>query len=271
MGLRDGVEYRAWREQRSQELIGPYATKTAGGFVSSAERRTSDGWLYGGRDAFCFFADNPLELANLSPPGRLDQRTLVIAFQDCDPPRVISAPGTPNLIVDFGGRREFVGAKDRMEQLVGLWQMWASGSDDPDVWKQVADVSGLPLYSRPVRIASRPQHTAVGALLGLLASIAAVWSASTGAPQSGWLGKVLLAVAVVSTLIGVGRYLPNVVSGFALVLIAGSAVASIVGFSQGHATDGFVWLLTAGLVILVRVWLPRVVKSDIRPFRVDQG
>jgi len=265
MGLRDGVEYIAWREQRSQELIGPYATKTAGGFMSSAQRRTSDGWLYGGRDAFCFFADNPVELAYLSPPGRLDQRTLVIAFQDCNPPRVVSAPGTPNLIVDFGGGREFVGAKDRMEQLVRLWQMWASGSDDPDVWKQVADVSGLPLYSRPVRIASRPPHTAVGALIGLMASIAAVWSAATGALQLGWFGGSTLAVAVTAILLVAGRFLPNVVSGFTLAAIAGSIVSSIVSFSQGYATGGFLWLWMAVLLILVRTFLPRVISSQVEP------
>lgn len=260
MGMRQNAEYMVWREQRSQELIGPYATKTAGAFVSSAQRRTSDGWLYGGRDAFCFFADNPVELAYLSPPGRLDQRTLVIAFQDCAPPRVISAPGTPNLIVDFGGGREFAGAKDRMEQLVRLWQMWASGSDDPEVWKQVADVSGLPLYSRPVRIASRPVHTATGALLGLIASIAGVWTAATGALQPGWLGGVALTLAVGAVLLVAGRFVPNAVSGFALVAIAGSIISSIVSFSQGSAAGGFLWLLMAVLLLVVRVWLPRVIR-----------
>ena len=263
MGLRQNAEYMAWREQRSHELIGPYATKTAGGFVSRQHRRTSDGWLYGGRDAFCFFADNPVELAYLSPPGRLDQRTLVIAFQDCSAPRVISAPGTPNLIVDFGGGREFAGAKDRMEQLVRLWQMWASGSEDPDVWKQVADVSGLPLYSRPVRIASRPPHTAFGALLGLLASIAGVWSAATGSLRPGWVGGVVLVAAIAVALLVAGRFVPNVVSGLALVLIAGSIVSSIVSFSQGYATGGFLWLLMAVLLLLVRVWLPRVISSQV--------
>ena len=265
MGLRQNAEYMAWREQRSQELIGPYATKTAGAFVSSAQRRTSDGWIYGGRDAFCFFADNPVELAYLSPPGRLDLRTLVIAFQDCAPPRVISAPGTPNLIVDFGGGREFAGAKDRMEQLVRLWQMWASGSEDPEVWKQVADVSGLPLYSRPVRIASHPPRTAVGALLGLLASIAGVWSAATGSLRPGWVGGVVLVAAIAVALLVAGRFVPNVVSGFALVLIAGSIVSSIVSFSQGYATSGFLWLLMAVLLLLVRVWLPRVISSQVEP------
>ena len=263
MGLRQNAEYMAWREQRSQELIGPYATKTAGAFVSNAQRRTSDGWIYGGRDAFCFFADNPVELAYLSPPGRLDQRTLVITFQDCSPPRVISAPGTPNLIVDFGGGREFAGAKDRMEQLVRLWQMWASGSEDPDVWKQVADVSGLPLYSRPVRVASRPPHTASGALLGLLASIAAVWSAATGTVQPGWVGGVVLVAAIAVALLVAGRYLPNVVSGLALVLIAGSIVSSIVSFTQGYATGGFLWLLMAVLLLVVRIWLPRVARGRV--------
>ena len=260
MGIRQNAEYMAWREQRSHELIGPYAIKTAGAFVSNAHRRTSDGWLYGGRDAFCFFADNPVELAYLSPPGRLDQRTLVIAFQDCEPPRVISAPGTPNLIVDFGGGREFAGAKDRMEQLVRLWQMWASGSEDPEVWKQVADVSGLPLYSRAVRIASRPPHTATGALLGLFASIAGVWSAATGALQPGWFGGVVLVVVLAAVLLVAGRLLPNVVSGFALVAIAGSIVSSIVSFSQGYSTGGFGWLLMGVLLLLVRIWLPRVVR-----------
>ena len=256
--MRKNAEYMVWREQRSQELIGPYATKTAGAFVSSTQRRTSDGWLYGGRDAFCFFADNPVELAYLSPPGRLDQRTLVIAFQDCSPPRVISAPGTPNLIVDFGGGREFAGAKDRMEQLVRLWQMWASGSDDPEVWKQVADFSGLPLYSRPVRIPSNPPRTALGVLIGVLASIAAVWSAATGSIQPGWLGGVALVVLVAAALLLIGRYLPNVVSAFSLVAIAGSVVSSIVAFAQGFAPNGFLWLLVAAALLVVRVWLPRV-------------
>lgn len=148
-----------------------------------------------------------------------------------------------------------------MEQLVRLWQMWASGSDDPEVWKQVADVSGLPLYSRPARIASRPAHTAIGALLGLIASIAGVWTAGTGALQPGWLEAVLLVVAIALALLVVGRFLPNVVSGFTLVGIAGSIVSSIVSFSQGYATGGFLWLLMAVVMLSVRIFLPRVAQS----------
>ncbi len=251
----------AWREQRSQDLLGPYATKTAGAFVSSQQRRTSDGWLYGGRDAFCFFADNPEELAYLSPPGRIDQRTLVIAYQDCDAPTVHSIPGGPNLIVDFGGGREFAGAKNRMEQLVRLWQMWASGSDDPEVWKQVADVSGLPLYSRSARIQSNPPRTALGALLGLLASIAFIWSSGTGDLQPGWLGGGALVLLLAGALLLLGRFQPNLVSGFAFVAIAGSIVSSIVSFTQGYTTSGFLWIFMAVWLVLVRVWLPAVAPS----------
>jgi len=264
MGPRQMAEYMAWREQRSQELVGPYATKTAGAFVSTPQRRTSDGWLYGGRDAFCFFADNPVELAYLSPPGRLDQRTLLIAYQDCDVPKVHSIPGGPNLIVDFGGGREFAGAKDRMEQLVRLWQMWASGSEDPEVWRQVADVSGLPLYSRPVRIQSNPPRTALGAVLGLVTSIASIWSAATGSLQPGWPGGVVLVVALVILLLILGRFLPNIASGFALVTIAGSVVSSIVAFTQGYATTGLLWLAMVMGLLLVRLWLPRVASRSSR-------
>jgi len=263
MGMRRNAEYMAWREQRSQELIGPYATKTAGAFVSNAQRRTSDGWLYGGRDAFCFFADNPVELAYLSPPGRLDQRTLVIAYQDCESPTVHSIPGGPNLIVDFGGGREFAGAKDRMEQLVRLWQMWASGSEDPEVWKQVADVSGLPLYSRAARVPSNPPRTALGAVTGIIVSIAAVWSAATGSLQPGWIGGLGLVALIAGVLLLIGRYLPNVVSGFALAMLAGSLVSSIVSFAQGFTTNGFLWLVMVVGLLLVRVWLPRVAPTTI--------
>lgn len=257
MGLRESAEYYAWRESRSVELIGPYATKTAGCFVSSTQRRTSDGWLYCGRDAFCFFADNPIELAYLSPPGRLDQRTLVIAFQDCSTPQIQSIPFGPNLIVDFGGGREFAGAKDRMEQVVRLWQMWASGSEDPNLWKEAADVSALPLYSRPVRLPSRPAHTATGAMLGVLASIAGVSSSATGTLQMGWLGGLVLVASAAAVLLVVGRFLPHVVSGFALTAIAGSVISSIVSFSNGYTTSGFVWLLMAVTLVVVRVWIPR--------------
>ena len=102
MGLRDMARYQAWREERAASLIGPYAVKTAGALVSTPQRRTADGWLYAGRDAFCFFADNPVELAYMHPPGQVDQRTLVISYQDCEEPVVQSVPGAPNTIIDFG-------------------------------------------------------------------------------------------------------------------------------------------------------------------------
>jgi len=80
MGLRDMARYQAWREQRAVERIGPYAVKTAGAYMDSTQRRTADGGICGGRDSFCFFADNPAEPAYLASPGKSDQRTpLVIA------------------------------------------------------------------------------------------------------------------------------------------------------------------------------------------------
>lgn len=57
-----------------------------------------------------------------------------------------------------------------------------------------------------------------------------------------------------ATLLVAGHFVPNVVSGFALVTIAGSIVSSIVSFSQGSATGGFLSLLMA--VLLTRLtWL----------------
>lgn len=41
MGLRQNADYMAWRERRSEELIGPYATKTAGAFVSNEQKAVS--------------------------------------------------------------------------------------------------------------------------------------------------------------------------------------------------------------------------------------
>jgi len=259
MGLRQSAEYMAWRENRATELVGPYAVKTAGGLLSQTHRRTSDGWIYGGRDAFCFFADNPVELSYLSPPGRLDQRTLLIAFQDCEAPQIQSIPGGPNLIVDFGGGREFAGAKQRMEQLVRLWQMWASGSDDPAMWKNVADVSGLPLYNRPARITSSPTRTFTGALVGVAASIAAVWLSATNLLQVSLLSGVAIGLLSALVVLLIGRFQPNFVSGFTLISVAGSTVASIVSFTQGNATNGFLWLILMLLLLLTRIWLPRVV------------
>jgi hypothetical protein len=132
----------------------------------------------------CFFADNPVELAYLNPPGQVDQRTLVISYQDCDDPQVHSIPGAPNLIIDFGGGREFVGAQDRMQQLLRLWQMWRGGGQGADLWDATADVAGLPLYQRASRIPSRPGATLVGFLLGLLAAIYVIWGAATENPGS---------------------------------------------------------------------------------------
>jgi hypothetical protein len=216
VGLRDTVEYQRWREQRAVELVGPYATKTAGAFVSSAQRRTTDGWIYGGRDAFCFFADNPVELAYLSPPGRIDQRTLLIAYQDCSAPKVVSAPGTPNLIIDFGDGREFAGAKAGMEHLLRLWQMWAGGSADPTLWKQTAELSGMPFYKRPGRIPSNPGRTALGAILGLMTSIALIINAATGALDSintSLSATVVFILAACGLLLLVGRWQPNITAG----------------------------------------------------------
>ena len=62
---------------------------------------------------------------------------------------------------------------------------------------------------------------------------------------------------------GIGRFLRNVVSGFALVGIAGSIVSSIVSFSQGYAAGGFLWLLMAVLLLVMRIWLPRVIPPQI--------
>ena len=258
MGLRDMARYQQWREQRAAELIGPYAVKTAGAFVSTPQRRSADGWLYGGRDAMCFFADNPVELAYLNPPGQVDQRTLVISYQDCDDPQLHSIPGAPNLILDFGGGREFVGAQDRMQQLLRLWHMWRGGGQGADLWDATADVAGLPLYQRASRIPSRPGATLVGFLLGLLAAIYVIWGAATENPGSTfvnvtWPADALVAAFYLAILTLIGWWLPNVIAGLVIAAVPGSLVAAIVLFAKGYPAGGWMFLGMAIGLVLVRV------------------
>lgn len=258
MGLRDMARYQQWREQRAAELIGPYAVKTAGAFMSTPQRRSADGWLYGGRDAMCFFADNPVELAYMSAPGQVDQRTLVIAYQDCEEPIVRSVPGAPNLILEFGGGREFVGAQDRMQQLLRLWHMWRGGGAGADLWDATAEVAGMPLYQRASRIPSRPGATLFGFLLGLLASIYAIWGSAAGNPDSSFVvvtgaSDALVALFYLAILTLVGRWLPNVVAGFVIAAVPGSLIAAIILFATGYPGAGWIFLGIAVGLVLVRV------------------
>jgi len=252
------ARYQRWREQRATELVGPYAVKTAGALMSTPHRRSADGWLYGGRDAMCFFADNPVELAYLTPPGQVDQRTLVISYQDCQEPVVHSAPGAPNLILDFGGGREFVGAQDRMQQLLRLWQMWRAGGSGADLWDATADVAGLPLYQRSSRISSRPRATLVGFLLGLAVAISAIWGASTESAGAtfvvvSWPGDGIVAALLLVVLVLIGGWLPNVVAGFVIGAVPGSIIAATILFAKGHVAGGWMFLGMSIGFVLVRV------------------
>lgn len=261
LGIREWAQYAGWREQRAIELVGPYGTKTAGALLNTALRRTTDGWIYGGRDALCFFADDPMDLAYMDAPGRIDQRTLVIAYQDCSPPQVVSAPGTPNLIVDFGGGREFVGAKDRMEHLVRLWQMWADSSSAPELWKQTAEVSGLPLYKSGARIASSPKKTFLGAIIGAVGSIMLISGALNDAQNSIPFSPMLIALAVIGCLglvLLLGRWLPNASAGMILMLTPGAFVAAIILFARQEPTAGWSMMILMLLLVLTRLALPRV-------------
>lgn len=258
MGLRDMARYQQWREQRAAELIGPYAVKTAGAFMNTPQRRRADGWLYGGRDAMCFFADNPVELAYMSAPGQVDQRTLVLAYQDCEEPIVRSVPGAPNLILDFGGGREFVGAQDRMQQILRLWQMWRGGGSGADLWDATAEVAGTPLYQRASRIPSRPGATLIGFLLGLLASIYAIWGSAAGNPDSSFVvvtgaSDALVVLFHLAILTLIGWWLPNVVAGFVIAAVPGSLIAAIVLFAKGYPGAGWIFLGMAVGLVLVRV------------------
>jgi hypothetical protein len=263
------ARYQAWREQRAAALIGPYAVKTAGAFINTPQRRTADGWLYGGRDAMCFFADNPVELAYMGAPGQVDQRTLVIAYQDCDEPVVRSLPGAPNMIVDFGGGREFVGAQDRMQHLLRLWKMWRGGGAGAELWDATAEVDGLPLYQRPSRIPSRPGQTLLGFLVGLGAAFYGVWAAvndSDGFLVGGaWPRDFIAALVLVAALLLVGRWLPNVVAGFCIAAVPGSVVVGIIQFVSGYPSAGWLSLgLCIGLIMV------RVVTGQVSGRRQDE-
>jgi hypothetical protein len=255
VGLRDMARYQAWREERAASLIGPYAVKTAGAFVNEAQRRTADGWLYGGRDGMCFFADNPVELAYMSPPGQVDQRTLVIAYQDCDEPIVRSAPGAPNLILDFGGGREFVGARDRMEHLLRLWHMWRGAGAGAELWDATAEIDGMPLYQRSSRLPSRPGQTLLGFLVGLAAVLYGVWGAvnDSGGPilAGTWPQGAFLALLLLGALVLLGRWVPNGIAGFCIAAVPGAIVVAIIQFATGTAGSG--WLLLGAAVGLVVV------------------
>lgn len=168
VGLRDAAEYMAWRETRAVELIGPYAVKTAGGFMNSANHILVDGWLYAGRDAMCFFADDPTMLNAVAPPGMVDSRTLVISYQDCTEP-VITAPGAaPNAILHFGGTKEFVGASARMLEVARMWFMWAVGSLGGDTdWEARYNEIGTPLHTSGLGLSRRVKN-----VISLIAAIA---------------------------------------------------------------------------------------------------
>lgn len=268
MGLRDLARYQAWREERAAGLIGPYAVKTAGAFVNEAQRRTADGWLYGGRDAMCFFADNPVELAYVNPPGQVDQRTLVIAYQDCDEPVVRSVPGAPNLILDFGDGREFVGAKDRMEHLLRLWHMWRGAGAGADLWDAAAEIEGMPLYQRSSRLPSRPGQTFLGFVAGLAAVLYGVWGAvnDSGGPilAGTWPQGAFLALLLLGVLVLVGRWLPNAVAGFSIATVPGSVVIAVIQFATGSPGAGWILLLVSlGLVVM------RVIVAQMAGRRAD--
>jgi hypothetical protein len=96
-------------------------------------------------------------------------------------------PCSPNMIVDFGGGREFIGAQDRMQHLLRLWEMWRGGGAGAELWDATAEVDGLPLYQRPSRIPSRPGATLIGFLLGLLAALYAIWGSAAGNPDSSFI------------------------------------------------------------------------------------
>lgn len=157
----------AWRETRAVELIGPYAVKTAGAYLVSDQHIAVDGWLYSGRDAMCFFADDPSRLIAVAPPGMVDSRTLVIAYQDCEEP-VITAPGAaPNAIVSFGGRKEFVGASARMLEIARMWFMWAVGSLGSETdWEARYNDIGTPLRTTKFGLGRRTKN-----LLSFIAAI----------------------------------------------------------------------------------------------------
>ena len=171
MGIRNAAEYMAWRETRATELIGPYAVKTAGALMVSDKRITVDGWLYSGRDAMCFFADDPAQLVAVAPPGMVDSRTLVIAYQDCDEP-VITAPGAaPNAILHFGGKKEFVGASARMLEIARMWFMWAVGSLGSDIdWDTRYNEIGSPLRTSKVGLSRKAKNT-VSAIAAVVISV----------------------------------------------------------------------------------------------------
>lgn len=257
VGLGDVARYQAWREKRSAELIGPYATKTAGAYMNTPQRRTAEGWIYAGRDAFCFFADDPIELAYMSAPGQVDQRTLVIAYQDCEIPEIRTAPGSPNMILDFGGGREFVGARDRMEQFHRLFSMWQGGTGSAEHWDAAADVSGLPLYQGASRVPSRPPQTLLGFLLGVGAAIFTLWGAISGDPAGTfatvtWPSDALFVVAFSLILATIGRWLPNLILGFSLAAIPTSVVSAVILFAKGFAAGGWMFLFITVCLFLAR-------------------
>ncbi len=171
MGLRDYADDVKWRERRAVELVGPYAAKTAGGLMISSQRRVVDGWIYGGRDAFCFFADDPQQLLTAGAPGQVDGRTLVIAYGDCNEP-IIQAPGvTPNAILDFGAGREFAGQKNRMLHLARLWHMSAaSTAGTAEDWDRRYLDLGSPLHSRGFGLSARAKNW-TAFILGLVAGV----------------------------------------------------------------------------------------------------
>lgn len=193
MGLREHADAMQRRDQRAVSLIGPFAVKTAGGLVIANQHRVADGWLYAGRDALCFLADDATQLLTAEAPGRVDGTTLVIAYQDCSEP-VVTAPGAaPNAIVDFGGGREFVGPQGRLLEIMRMWFLWAASTHSAeDDWEARYLAVGAPLRSTGLGIPRRTKSL-LALVCGLVAAGIGIGRLSN-TPDSTALSTVLVGV-----------------------------------------------------------------------------
>jgi hypothetical protein len=79
-------------------------------------RRTFDGWLYVGRDALVFIADEPIfERSEDAEP--LAERVLQLQYAEAGRSKLTAPFGVPNGIVEFANGLMFMGQKRYMKAL----------------------------------------------------------------------------------------------------------------------------------------------------------
>lgn len=106
-----------WRDDMAARLLGePPVAKTSGGYMVERLRHTFEGWLYVGRDALVFIADQPIfERSDQDEP--FAERVLHLQYSEAGRTKLTAPFGVPNGIVEFANGPMFMGRKRDMKTL----------------------------------------------------------------------------------------------------------------------------------------------------------